>query len=253
MKAYRARVNGFTLIEILIVMFIMSMVVTAVYMLFYRSQKAYTDQDQFVQLQQNLRSALEMMSQELRTAGCWPNIYLSPPDSAIKGGAWAGTATPVNTIRIIADLDPIGTAGSGTIDPAKGEDITYQFVLPGGSTVGELRRDTNEGGGAQVIASNIVDFQIFYFALADGSYRGILPKNANGTIGAASPNYMTQDPIHRLSGNSQDNLNAIRLVRLVATAQTPYPDPNYGLNGGYRRYTLTVDVALRNLYYKWGG
>ena len=45
--------------------------------------------------------------------------------------------------------------------------------------------------------------------------------------------------------NSSDEAN-IRQVQITITAKTAKPDPNYSANDGYRTYTLTSVVTLRN-------
>ncbi len=221
MKSNRAGSSGFTLIEIIIVLFIMAVVVSAVYALFAKSQRTYTGQDQLVELQQNLRSALEMMAQELRGAGYHPKVY-----SRIEAGIVTAEA---QRIRFKADLD-----SSGSIEPGD-EDVTYLF------RAGVLYR--NNGSGDQPIAENIIDFQIRYYLVADGTFRGILstpPKR----------DYETQAPATAPvgGGSDQDRLNAIRVIRLEVRGQTANPDPDTTVK---REYTLKVDVAMRNLTYRY--
>ena len=219
----RGRIGGFTLVEIMIVLFIMVVVVSAVYALFVKSQRTYTGQDQLVQLQQDLRSALEMMAQELRQAGYDPAIYVvKNPRPGIE------IAEP-QRIRFTADLN-----GNGVIDGGD-ERVTYVFKN------GALYR--NDGSGDQEVTPNLVDFQIRYFLLADGTFRGIL----------SSPprrDFETQNPEaeNGLGGSPQDRREAIRVIRLEARGRTPHIDPD---TKRYGEYTLKVDVALRNLAYRY--
>lgn len=223
MARRRGAVRGFTLVEIMIVLFIMVVVVSAVYALFVKSQHTYTGQDQLVQLQQDLRSALEMMAQELRQAGYDPAIYIvKNPRPGIE------IAEP-QRIRFSADLN-----GNGVIDGGD-ERVTYEFKD------GALYR--NNGSGDQEVAPNIVDFQIRYFLLADGTFRGIL----------SSPprrDFETQNPAaeNGLGGAPQDRRDAIRAVRLEARGRTSHIDPD---TKRYGEYSLKIDVALRNLAYRY--
>jgi len=58
--------KGLTLIELLIGLVICAMVVAGIYRLFVAQSRAYTVQDQVVEVQQNIRSAMEVMLRDLR-------------------------------------------------------------------------------------------------------------------------------------------------------------------------------------------
>jgi len=62
-------VKGFTLVELLIVMAITGVVVMAIYSLHRTSLRSATTQDEVVELQQNLRIALDQMARDVRLAG----------------------------------------------------------------------------------------------------------------------------------------------------------------------------------------
>lgn len=62
--------KGITLIELLVGLIICGIVVAAIYRLFIAQTKAYTVQDQVVEIQQNVRSAMEILLRDLRMAGC---------------------------------------------------------------------------------------------------------------------------------------------------------------------------------------
>jgi type IV pilus assembly protein PilW len=67
--AFRLNKRGLTLIELLIGLVICAIVVAGIYRLFISQGKAYVVQDQVVELQQNVRSAMEVMLRDLRMAG----------------------------------------------------------------------------------------------------------------------------------------------------------------------------------------
>lgn len=66
--------KGFTLIELLIVMVIMGLVITAVYSTFLSSQRTTNTSVEVVDVQQNLRVAMETLTADIRMAG-----FLVPP------------------------------------------------------------------------------------------------------------------------------------------------------------------------------
>jgi len=70
-RARRAILNskGITLIELLIVLVISALLVGGIYRLFVAQTRAYTVQDQVVEVQQSIRGAMEIMLRDLRMAG----------------------------------------------------------------------------------------------------------------------------------------------------------------------------------------
>jgi type IV pilus assembly protein PilW len=65
----RINTKGLTLIELLIALVICGMVIAGIYRLFIAQSKAYTVQDQVVEVQQGIRSAMEILLRDLRMAG----------------------------------------------------------------------------------------------------------------------------------------------------------------------------------------
>src|SRR5512134_534670 len=62
--------NGITLIELLVALVISGMVIAGIYRVFILQTRAYTVQDQVVEIQQNVRSTMEILLRDLRMAGC---------------------------------------------------------------------------------------------------------------------------------------------------------------------------------------
>src|SRR3990172_11494145 len=73
---------GFTLVELLIAVFIGSVVVILIYNFFDYQQKSYTLQDQLVEVQQNLRIGMDALTRDLRMTGYGVPTATSP--SAIE-------------------------------------------------------------------------------------------------------------------------------------------------------------------------
>ena len=65
----RHNIKGMTLIELLIGMIICAMVISGIYRVFIAQSKAYTVQDQVVEVQQSVRSAMEILLRDLRMTG----------------------------------------------------------------------------------------------------------------------------------------------------------------------------------------
>ena len=68
-KLNRIHSKGLTLIELLIALVICGAVIAGIYRLFVAQSKAYTVQDQVVEVQQSIRSAMEILLRDLRMAG----------------------------------------------------------------------------------------------------------------------------------------------------------------------------------------
>jgi type IV pilus assembly protein PilW len=74
----RLNIKGMTLIELLVALVICGMVVAGIYRVFVAQSKAYTVQDQVVEVQQSVRSAMEILLRDLRMAGFDNDNILSP-------------------------------------------------------------------------------------------------------------------------------------------------------------------------------
>jgi len=61
--------RGLTLIELLVALIICATVIAAIYRVFIAQSKAYVFQDQVVEIQQNIRTAMELMVRDIRMAG----------------------------------------------------------------------------------------------------------------------------------------------------------------------------------------
>jgi len=70
--------KGITLIELLVALVIAGIVIAGIYRLFITQTRAYTVQDQVAEVQQNARSAMEILLRDLRLAGCDDDNLNSP-------------------------------------------------------------------------------------------------------------------------------------------------------------------------------
>jgi type IV pilus assembly protein PilW len=70
--------RGVTLIELLVTLVICSIVVAGIYRVFIAQSKAYTVQDQVAEVQQTVRSAMDILLRDLRMAGYDDDSPISP-------------------------------------------------------------------------------------------------------------------------------------------------------------------------------
>lgn len=61
--------RGLTLVELLVALVVCGMAIAGIYRLFYVQSKAYVIQDQVVEIQQDIRTAMEMMVRDIRLTG----------------------------------------------------------------------------------------------------------------------------------------------------------------------------------------
>ena len=107
--------RGFSLVELLIALFISSIMATVIFNLFIAQNKSFSIQDQVTEMQQNIRASLNMMVKEIRMAGYDPT-----------GQAGAGIVM-ANPDRIAFTLDLNSDANCNDFN----EYITYSLYTPG--------------------------------------------------------------------------------------------------------------------------
>ncbi|MEJ5165611.1 MAG: prepilin-type N-terminal cleavage/methylation domain-containing protein [Thermoanaerobaculia bacterium] len=92
--------KGFTLVEVLVAIFIFVLILISAYQVYERSQKTYILGEQLADLQQNIRFAYEQISYDLRRTGfnVYPDDESTRPDEQIEG-MWRGA------IAIRSDFD----------------------------------------------------------------------------------------------------------------------------------------------------
>ena len=153
--------RGFTLVELLVVVFITAIIMAGVYSAYYSQQKSYTAQEQLAEMQQNLRAAMYFMAKEIRMAGCDPHDTI--PDAGFQSDL-----TVTNSVRFTMDIrgqDSTDPADKDTFDD--NEDITYSLADWDADGDLDLVRDIQDGEGDQPVAENI-DFLQFVYLDQDG-------------------------------------------------------------------------------------
>jgi prepilin-type N-terminal cleavage/methylation domain-containing protein len=93
--------SGFSLVEILVVMAMLGLVTMAVYSLYQTTQRTATTQDNVVELQQNLRVAMDRFARDIRMAGFM--VSTDPISGATANSLTLRTASAVGRIVRVAE------------------------------------------------------------------------------------------------------------------------------------------------------
>jgi prepilin-type N-terminal cleavage/methylation domain-containing protein len=164
--------KGVTLIELLVALTILGIVIGAVYRLFIVQTRAYTVQDQVVEVQQNIRGAMEILLRDLRMTGFdeagTPGVVLVtslvPGDNSITVGyEHNGAICQVRYRRDAVSEILFRDDGSGEqplLENVEALNFTYGIDTPNPAT-GDLDGcvnswvDTAGVGSSRVIAVNV--------------------------------------------------------------------------------------------------
>lgn len=155
--------QGFTLIEVLVSMAITGIILGSIYSLFISSQRIYTVQDEFVQIQQTVRPTMDFMGETIRLAGLDPlgrNIF------GFRDFSGFGDGRSINATRIafFTDADHDGALNASS-DEQKGFALNVDVngvALAAGSEDFRLRQFVVETGTWEPIAENIEVLNFVY-------------------------------------------------------------------------------------------
>jgi type II secretory pathway pseudopilin PulG len=202
---------GFSLIELLVVALMMGLVMAAVSTLYVSHQRAATVEAEVVDVQQNLRLAMDLIGQDVSMAGFLMTNPLTPISAAVNGGGPNGSdSLTINTAsesRVAAAV----SQGIPSVALALNDTLNVQVVASGGSVGGfENAVDANLVTPAKV---RVVSYQ--NEPLGAGTTFTVLSVNPTaGTCGAVAA------PCLSLSADAAANgaINAGDLVVKTGTA-----------------------------------
>jgi prepilin-type N-terminal cleavage/methylation domain-containing protein len=200
--------TGFSMVELMVTMGIMSIIITAIYGVFASVNRTCTSNEVIAEVMQKMRTSLEFMEQDIRMAG------LDPLNTADMGIVYAdGTK-----LRFTADRNMDGDISAADLTDNKIEeqdleDITYEYQAANQ----RLRQCLSEGttNAWETVAEDVIGFQFSYLD-ADG----------NTIANPAGP---------------PDQYDEIRTVQISMTVEQPA-----SLSGPVMR-TLTKRILCRNL------
>ena len=151
--------RGFSLNELLVAMVIMSVVSSAIYGVFSISGRSYTTQSVTADVQQSVRSAMELMLQDIRVAGLDPTA----------SGNFGIELAEAEKLRFTSDSIDAGLNDfNGTLDDTNAERITY---VRQSTQLNQILYETTDSESSAPLISDVQDLKFTYFD-ADGNDLG---------------------------------------------------------------------------------
>ncbi|MBC2714294.1 MAG: prepilin-type N-terminal cleavage/methylation domain-containing protein [Desulfobacteraceae bacterium] len=215
---------GFTLIELMIALAITGIISAAMYSIFQAQVRGQVSQDVSLEMTQSLRAAMEMMSSDIRMAGC---------DPADGGNAQIVTANS-NELRVTMDIGggPQGQPDGDTTDP--NEDVRYAI-----NATGNLGRAVG-GGLLQPIA---LFCDVLDFVYIDMNGNPFVPVTADDrdNVGAIQVSTVVRSADIKNPGFLSAYTDNTSYTNLQGTEILPPPGDTF------RRFQLSATIVCRNL------
>jgi prepilin-type N-terminal cleavage/methylation domain-containing protein len=196
---FSSRRNGFSLVELLVVMVILGLVIASIYGLFIANQRTAYNQGEVVDVQQSLRVAMDMIERDIHLAGFLVSgnpVVNAPADPDDANRLTLQTASAFGTVARIADTFSVPSALSGTEGTFKVASAEMASLFD----IGDVVRIVRPANSAQPISRTF-------------TVSGVQP--------AASPPTITLDTFLPAS-DSADFVEGDMIVRTTSSA----PDPD---------------------------
>lgn len=227
--------NGITLIELLIALVICGMVMAGTYRLFIAQNKAYIVQDQVVDVQQNIRSVMELMVRDLRMAGydddslnstitiTNPVVSIADDDITVRYEYYDATAAQYQKHEVRYQRDPLSSTLKRTL-------TINDMVVP---------------NQPEILLEN-VDVLSFAYGVDEDGDGAIDDRDINGNLVSPRANPLDDtDWLPAATVVAKNLREKVMAVRIDLTARPTQPDPDERKMVNPRRLTSTV--TLRNL------
>jgi prepilin-type N-terminal cleavage/methylation domain-containing protein len=264
--------NGLTLIELLVALVLSSILIAALYRTFIGQQKTYAVQEQVVDMQQNVRVAINKMMREIRMAGFGKIRDIVDPEGEIKENinGFTQAITPgTDNITIVGGFKQIRRDNGEPISviSASGNQITlnyatdefdkptHRFISIGGveSNVVQSRSGLNLTLKKPLCLPHPEGTPIFKIQAITYNLNGLSLGRDENTSGQPNPQPLAEN-IDRLefeyrdtNGDLTANPADIRMVRVTVTAKTSMSDPEFKGGDGYRRREISSNIQVRNM------
>ena len=216
MKSATKYSKGFTLIELMVALALTSIIMAGIMAAYVSQLKAHVTQQTIVEMQQNLRSAMQHMEKEIRMAG-----YDDPNKTSVAGL----TTVLANTFGFTMDLNDDGDVVDSN------ETVTYTLAA---NTAGTQCLMRNTGGGNRPIAENIEALNFVYLdRFRSPTTSAMDVRSVQITIVAKSSR--VNPGFFNIQTDNQVYMNQQGAIVLPA------------MNDTFRRMAITTDIKCRNL------
>lgn len=283
-KEKRMNKRGLTLIELLVVLVVSSVLIAGIYRTFIHQQHTYTVQEQVVDMQQNVRIAINQMVREIRMANFGrQQVELEKGNLGADGmhGRYKDAISPSDDGQSLTVVGAFQEMTTLKVNAAAGAEF-FEVNNPSGFNVSgksyisingtETHRIHSIAGDRLNLFPNIklreTHFagEPVYLVLAItyslGVHDGKMSLLRNDNLpdpGAAVPQPVAENIeflrftytladgtvfVGTVPGNRRKE---IRMVQAEIRAMTDRSDPELGGGDGFRRRTLTSNIQLRNL------
>jgi len=276
MDAIFKKDKGITLIELLVALVISGFLLAAAYRTFIGQQKTFVVQEQVVDIQQNVRAAINRMMTELRMSS-FGNVSMVLPVTYTTGTfnnvlnlntPAAGALTIVSAVGGISTLTGEGMIGqtqvtASTLTDSQGNALfdtgDRKYISIGGL---ESHMITSIDSGTKTITLNgpltfyhpvgtpvyTIRALSYQVALVNGIPTLLRNENMGGGAQPQADNIENlQFTYLDADGNPTVNPADIRIVRVSLTARTERQDPDLNNGDGYRRRQIASNIHLKNM------
>ena len=268
--------KGITLIELLVAFAISGLLVAGIYRTFMSQQKTYVIQEQVVDMQQNMRLAINRMMTEIRMAG-FGNVSMVLPVTI--GANTFNNAVNLNTPTVGALTIVSATGGAATLTilasvgqnqvivsnltDATGNPLfdmgTRKYICIGGL---ESHTITSIDSGTKTITLNgtllfthpigtpafTIKALSYQVAMVNGTPTLLRDENlGDGAQPQADHIENLQFTTFDDNGNPTVNSPDIRMIRVSLRARTEMQDPDLKGADGYRRREIASNIHLKNM------
>lgn len=260
--------SGFSLIEVLIALFLTTLVTTAAFKAYVTQHKNYIIQDDITEIQQGARASIDELTKQIRMAGYalpygLPSIIAanSDPDTITITYHQDGCDTylsdpmPLPSAELKCGTD-ISCFSSGQWvyiwepDSAKGEWFEISEVQAAAFHLQHRVSSLSRKYGAKSTVLSMMRVQ-FYIDRTDPDHPNLMMKAVGKDPQVYAENVVDLQFQYKLSnGTTVDvpvTVEDIREVLITVTGRSANPDPDRQEGDQYRYRTYSSSVSLRNL------